>query len=129
MNKPRYPFRPKSRKSLQLGDFWAVPMENGQFACGRVLALPVYERGIGMRTMFVAGLMDWVGGQPPSPGDLEGSSVLEAGNAHIKMITETGGEVLGRWPLGPEDVSKAKQVIDGSWGFNFITRLAQHRLA
>ena len=33
-----YPHVPKSTKTLQLGDFWAIPLDGGEFACGRVIS-------------------------------------------------------------------------------------------
>ncbi|WP_104434997.1 Imm26 family immunity protein [Kineococcus xinjiangensis] len=35
---PGYPFQPRSTSYLQPGDFWAVPLSDSRFACGRVLA-------------------------------------------------------------------------------------------
>jgi hypothetical protein len=42
-------------------------MDDGRFACGRVLAVPAFgERD---RVCFVAGLMDWLGWRPPVSDD------------------------------------------------------------
>lgn len=38
MKEREFPFVPKSTKGLRLGDFWAIPLDDGQVACGRVLA-------------------------------------------------------------------------------------------
>jgi hypothetical protein len=57
-----YPFEPWSIASLLAGQFWAVPLPDGRYACGRVLHVPrktgsdpacTYTR------IFLAGLMDW----------------------------------------------------------------------
>lgn len=93
-----YPFRPKSNPHLRAGQFWAVPLSNGRFACGRVMD-PTSR--IAPRVMFIAGLMDWVGDAAPTEQDLVGRRVLAQGQAHIKTITETGGQVLAAGRLMP----------------------------
>ena len=35
-----YPFEPKSITYLRAGQFWAVPLSDGRFGCGRVLYVP-----------------------------------------------------------------------------------------
>jgi len=44
---------------------------------------------------FVAGLMAWVGDEPPTAGALAGCKVLDQGHAHIKTIVHTGSQILG----------------------------------
>ena len=36
---PEYPFEPKSNAHLLPGQFWGVPLSDGRWACGRVLAV------------------------------------------------------------------------------------------
>src|SRR6266700_932410 len=36
---PEYPFEPKSNTHLLPGQFWGVPLSDGRWACGRVLAV------------------------------------------------------------------------------------------
>lgn len=36
---PVYPFEPKSNAYLLPGQFWGVPLSDGRWACGRVLAI------------------------------------------------------------------------------------------
>lgn len=98
-----YPLRPTSTRSLAPGQFWALPLRDGWFGCGRVLDLP--RGGIpGQRTMFLAGLIDWFGTEPPRAMDIAGAALLEAGSAHIKTIQETGGVILGQRPLEADAV-------------------------
>ncbi|HEY9062996.1 MAG TPA: Imm26 family immunity protein [Pseudobacteroides sp.] len=95
-SKISYPFEPKTNKFLVPGQFWAIPLENGKFACGRVIELnPDHNRS------FLAGLMDWIGENPPSEEDLAGCKTLEQGCVHIKTIKETGlnGMITGCRPL------------------------------
>ena len=98
---PAYPFKPKSSAYLEAGQFWAIPLSDGRFACGRVLAVqrePDPYIMVGTRALF-AGLLDWVGDRPPDAEAIAGAPLIAQGFAHIKAITTTGGEVRnsGRW--------------------------------
>jgi hypothetical protein len=90
-----YPFAPKSTRSMQAGQFWAVPLLDGRFACGRVIALREQEGGKPDLRMFLAGLIDWVGASPPTAESIGGCGTIGQGAAHIKTILHTGGEILG----------------------------------
>jgi hypothetical protein len=100
---PQYPFVPRSTAYLLPGQFWAIPLLTGHFACGRVLDVDgTRPRG---RRAFSAGLMGWSGDHPPTSADLEGvTDVVHEGDAHILAITSTGGEILGHRPLGLEGI-------------------------
>src|SRR5690348_10862189 len=94
----RYPFTPKSTAQLSPGQFWAVPLGDGRFACGRVLQLggseiPTKSRG------FFGGLHSWVGTQEPDADSIAAARFLDFGVMHIRAITELGGRVLGEAPL------------------------------
>jgi hypothetical protein len=89
-----YPFRPKSTSVLVAGQFWAIPLPDGRFACGRVLQLngstiPTKSRA------FFGGVQDWIGDNPPTHNSIAGAPILDFGVMHIRAITELGGEVLG----------------------------------
>jgi hypothetical protein len=118
---PDYPFTPKSNRYLRAGQFWAVPLSDGRFACGRVMA-PTSD--IGARVSFIAGLMDWVCDTPPTGPALAGRAVLDQGSAHVKTIVHTGGQVLG-WRDLDADGLVAVHDRDSAWGYMFITRLAE----
>ena len=94
---PGYPFVPKSNAYLRAGQFWTVPLSDGRFACGRVLDVPKSgDLHVPANSrMFLAGLLDWVGSQPPTVESIAGASLIEQGFAHIKAILTTGGQVLG----------------------------------
>jgi hypothetical protein len=49
--------------------------------------------------MFLAGLMDWCGAEPPNETVIADRNTIAQGLAHIKAIVETGGEILGLRPL------------------------------
>jgi hypothetical protein len=93
----RYPFTPKSNRKLVPGQFWALPLSDGRFACGRVMTVPAF--GPSDRTGFVAGIMDWVGAEPPNSDEVVGRAVLAQGKTRFEAISSTGGEVLGHRPL------------------------------
>lgn len=103
MPKPSYPFIPKSTAYLVPGQFWEIPLANGRFACGRVIELEIVD-GRPHTRMFLAGLMDWSGDEPPGAYALAGCQVLEQGNAHIKTIVANGGRILGHRPLESEGI-------------------------
>jgi hypothetical protein len=144
-----FPFRPKSTAYLSPGMFWGVPLRDGRTACGRVLQIEP-----GGRVTFLAGLMDWVGSEAPTSEAIAGARLLTQGTAHLKTITENGGEILGMRPLeldgieplpqlshamppgvrlvqGFTDVRAATgQEVDSldviaAWGFNVITVFAE----
>lgn len=81
--KIEYPFRPKTNSYLLPGQFWAIPLSSGKYACGRVIEL-MPKGEIGSRTSFLAGLIDWVGENPPLADDLIGCKTIKQGSVHIK---------------------------------------------
>jgi hypothetical protein len=148
-----YPFTPRSTSDLQPGQFWAVPLSNGFFTCGRVIELP--PRGNpGSRISFLAGLLDWCERKPPDFDSIEGAKCFEQGVAHIKAITEHGGEILGIRQLSLDQIEpflfRDQVVLQGShiqlgyqrvrratssdislpvistWGYNVVRVLAEH---
>jgi hypothetical protein len=99
-----YPFAPKSTKSLIAGQFWAVPLSDGRFVAGRVIMLRKKEDGKADLRGFLAGLLDWVGTQPPTSEAIAGHRTLEQGHAHIRTILHTGGAILGCRPLKADSI-------------------------
>lgn len=120
-----YPFVPKSTLRLARGQFWAIPLPDGRFAAGCVVGSHV-SRGSKSARAFLAGVVDWVGLEPPTSAHLEGLSVARHGFAHIKTITTTGGEVLGEAAInfGALPESAESLSIEG-WGFGFAQRVAE----
>lgn len=107
-----YPFVPKTNAQLVPGQFWSIRLSDGRFACGRVLAIDRSAKH-GARTMFVAGLVDWVGERPPTAEAIAGRPVFEAGHGHVNMIAEGGGAVLGERPLDLDEI--VPDVAPDSW--------------
>lgn len=150
-----YPFEPKSNKHLRPGQFWSVPLSDGRFACGRVLSVPRDADAFvpASTRLFLAGLLDWVGEEPPSAENIAGSTLLRQGFAHVRTVRETGGSVLGYraldldgiepylwrthgagrdvwiyWgvhPVRPATEADASLPIMSTWGFNYIGVVAE----
>jgi hypothetical protein len=120
----QFPFTPKSSSSLQSGDYWAVPLLDGSFACGRVIRfLPANLPGT--RVGFVGGLMNWHGRHAPKVSDLAGCGVCEFGRMHILAITTSGGAVIGNLPLTPEELELVDSGVRvGAWGYGYIVARA-----
>jgi hypothetical protein len=92
------PFVPKSTAALIPGQFWALPLSDGSFGCGRVIQLaPAGMRGA--RVTFLAAVLDWVSRSRPTSAAIAGAPCVSQGRVHIKAVTETGGEILGHRPL------------------------------
>ena len=154
---PVYPFIPKSSAYLEPGQFWAIPLSDGRFGCGRILAVPREPDPnlmVGTRA-FLAGLLDWVAERPPDGDAIAGTRLVAQGFAHIKAITTTGGSVLGLRPLQLDGIVPARWkshqaggtvwVYEGAtrlhpitpdersfpiisiWGYSFIRDLAERR--
>src|SRR5687768_1510656 len=94
MVKNEFSFVPKSTAYLQPGQFWQIPLDNGKFACGRVVQFD-YRNGKKDSRCFLAGLMNWIGDEPPSADSIAGYCVIKQGSVHIKTIVEIGGAILG----------------------------------
>jgi hypothetical protein len=97
-----YPFRPKSTAYLKAGQYWTFELKDGTYVCDIVIALRC-KNGETDKRSFLAGLLDWSGNHIPHPQEIKGKPLKEFGYAHIKAITENGGEIRGE--IGP------------SWGF------------
>jgi len=94
-----FPFVPKSTKGLRLGDFWAISLDDGQFACGRVLAFD-HRKGKQDLRGFLAGLLHWVSDSPPTFDSIAGAQTVIQGVAHLRTILATGGTILGKPTIG-----------------------------
>lgn len=94
-----YPLIPKSNRHLKAGDYWAIPLSNGKFACGRVLQIPPRDIPYGKNTYVFIGLLDWCSEQRPTFDTISNVKILEQGRAHFKTILKHGGHILGNRPL------------------------------
>ncbi|HEY0008661.1 MAG TPA: hypothetical protein VGB55_08050 [Tepidisphaeraceae bacterium] len=115
----RFPFVPKSTAFLREGQCWAVPLADGRYGCGYIVAVYPSER-----RMFLAGLTNWFGEKLPVPADLAGHFVIEQAMAHIKTITENGRQILGCCDTPLKVVAKQCDPYT-TWGYKVITLLAE----
>ncbi len=115
-----YPFEPKSITYLRAGQFWAVPLSDGRFGCGRVLHVPgPSEPGPSLylnTRIFLAGLMDWSGADPPTAPAITGYKLLEQGRVHVAAITHAGSKILGQRDLELDGLSGLLQVSHRAGG-------------
>ena len=122
-----YPFIPKSTARMKAGQFWGVPLRGKGFACGIILSIEKKHNGKRDSRRFLAGLLNWVGLENPTPTQIIGREVIAHGFAHLKTITENGrcllGEVEPWWPWPPE---LENLHIISTWGYGVISVLAQH---
>jgi hypothetical protein len=130
---PSYPFEPRSNAYLQPGQFWAIPLSDGRFAAGRVMAVPAF--GPKDRTGVVIALMDWSGDQPPTSDDLAGHDALIQAKSRFDAISRTGGEILGIRPLGLDRIEAIDPMESGVgtkhlvWGALTIAKHANEHFA
>lgn len=123
-----YPFTPKSNKFLEEGDFWIVKLKNKHYAAGVVLhsdsvILHSDTKELGTKGLYV-GLLNWTGTKVPTSKELSGKRVIEVGRAHIKTITETGGQILGNCKIKKPAVLGNRDEVHG-WGYTVIVILAE----
>lgn len=115
-----YPFEPKSIALLRTGQFWAVPLSDGRFGCGRVLCVPSPsdpQPSLYLNTrIFLAGLMDWSGDEPPTARAIAGCKLLEQGRVHVAAVTDTGSKILGQRDLELDGLSGLLQVTHRGGG-------------
>ena len=86
------------------GQFWAIPLRDGSYACGRVVQSAASRPGAS-RVLFLAGLLDWHGLAEPDASSIAGAKCIRQAKTHIKCIKETGGAILGIRPLELDGIS------------------------
>ncbi len=97
----RYPFVPKSRRKLRVGQFWSMPVFGRHFACGTILRLPG-EVGSRQARILVVGIHKWLGKVRPTAEDIAGRRIVAQGVLHVDAIRKNGGEVEGFRRLSAE---------------------------
>ena len=125
-----YPFIPKSTSRLERGQFWAIPLADGSFGAGCVVrrhyARDQYPKGKASSRTFIAGVVAWHGDTQPTAQALDGCALFRHAFAHIKVITSSGGQILGQAALAFSGAPEAASALSMStWGFNVPTILAQ----
>lgn len=118
MPRPKYPFEPMSNAYLLPGQFWGVPLCDGRWACGRVLAVKTEPDAYfpGNSRTFLAALMCWQGDEPPRAEAIAGRQVLAQGWAHVRSIQRNGQMILGCRDLGLDGIRGRREVADRGGG-------------
>lgn len=124
-----YPFEPRTTAYLESGQYWAIPLSNGRYACGVVIAklADMHDGKIRQRT-FLGALIDWVGDEPPDEESIRNASVLKSGEAHLKAIHTTGGTILGKSSilcLGENPRVKTDDVV--TMGYGVLKKVAESK--
>ena len=74
----------------------------------------------------MAGLLEWTGSAAPISRAINGRGLRERGFAHIKTITENGGDILGEvapsWGY-PAEVELTDSI--STWGFGVVRVYAE----
>ena len=153
----KFPFVPKSNRSLEPGDYWVIQLADGRFVCARVLQVDGEQLPTKLQSFF-GGLHHWIGSQPPTADDVRASGFIDFGVMHVRSIRETGDAIVGHVPLstagdeipmlmdamgGPgAQVLRGVRALRaatprewgrlpvlGFWDLDFVKRLAEHKLA
>ncbi|CAB5081505.1 hypothetical protein D3OALGB2SA_649 [Olavius algarvensis associated proteobacterium Delta 3] len=86
----KYPFLPKSNLKIKKGEYWNIPLRDGEHAFFMFIDLPNRED---QRTVFI-GMLNHKSKNPVlDKGDYK---ILWQSIAHIKIVKECGGLVQGR---------------------------------
>ncbi len=112
----QYPFSPKSNAKLEIGQFWAIKLSNGQYGCGIILDIP--SKGDRTTKSCFVGLLDWAGIEKPTQFDLENKQIklLEQGDAHIKTITMKNELIIGKIDLKKTNIVLQFEVNSAYYG-------------
>ncbi len=79
--------------------------------------------------MFIAGVVHWIGQQAPNGIDLQDRPLAAFAFAHLKVITESGGSVLGETLIRYGDAPlSAEATWLSAWGFG-VPKVIAARLA
>jgi hypothetical protein len=112
-----YPFEPKSIAGLRAGQFWALPLSNGQYACGRVLHVPGKADSLYLNArIFLAGLMDWSASRPPTSEAIAGRHILAQGRMHVGAIRDTGSLIIGQRDLELDRLTGLREISHRAGG-------------
>ncbi|WP_293615399.1 Imm26 family immunity protein [Porticoccus sp.] len=125
----KYPFEPKSTSYIEPGQFWAIPLSNGSYASGVVVAklTDLHDNKVSTSS-FLAALIDWTGEQLPTEDSIREAEILKLGEAHLKAIQTTGGSILGKSSfsfLGDSPRTKTDDIV--TMGYSVLKNLAEKK--
>lgn len=120
-----YPFVPKSTRWFSRGQFWAILLEGGCYGAGCVVGSH-FSSGKTSTRLFIAGVVHWSGSRLPTSQDLRDRPVIKYAFAHLKVVTESGGQILGQAALDLAGAPVAAEALSlPTWGFGVPAIIAQ----
>lgn len=93
----KYPFEPRSTRSLKQGQYWCFQLCDGRYVAVVVLGRVIADGKLHSR-LLTAALVDWVGPQQAKPEELEKGDLLHRGFTHVRAIQTYGREIVGEVP-------------------------------
>jgi Immunity protein 26 len=106
-----YPSIPTKASEIKEGEFYYIPLSNGNFACGRILQIEI-KSGRKTKSILV-GLHDWTGQNHPTKEDIHMCPILEQGVIHLSSINHVGGMIIGYKALGEDNLKPLLQFEAG----------------
>jgi hypothetical protein len=119
------PKKPTRSAELMAGDFWAIPLSDGRFACGRVLGFSRPDLPLASVT-FIGGLLDWTGSVLPTSESIANAQVLESAGARVSSVSTEGCQIVGHRDLSLDGLIEQSE-ISGFWGDGYAKHRAEHR--
>ena len=124
----KYSLVPKSTSRLRRGQFWPISLSDGRFGAGCVLG-EFWRNNKKDARGFIAGVVNWIGSNPPTEADLEGVGIYRYAFAHIKCISEAGASIIGEANLEYGNIPEVADSLSmPAWGYDVPVILA-HKLA
>lgn len=104
MQTRRFPFSPKSAASLKLGDFWPIKLDDGRYACGRVIGWwPKDYKG--HKKGFLGGLLNWCSDSEPTFESIAKATVIIQGGTDTNSLAAIGSQIVGNRPLELDNIN------------------------
>ncbi|MBV5336819.1 MAG: hypothetical protein J0653_02145 [Deltaproteobacteria bacterium] len=120
-----YPFTPKSTAHLVRGQFWPIPLSNGQYGAGCVIG-EMLNNGVKNARVFMGGVLHWICDTPPTPENLSRAKLYEYGFLHIKSIKEVGLPIVGEAQIEFDSAPAIAESLElPTWGYGFPRMLCE----
>lgn len=91
-----YPFEPRTTRDLAQGHFWGVPLHDGRYSAGVMLAHVTAGPKRDSAKMLV-GLLDWVSVTLPSSADLINAKIWKKAFVHVRAVESCGSRSSACW--------------------------------
>lgn len=123
-----YPFIPKSTTHLMRGQFWPIPLSNGQYGVGCVVGA-MLKNGLKNSRVFIAGVPLWIGDEPPTAQNLFQAKLYKFGFLHIKSIKEVGLPIVGGAEIECDSAPLSAESLElTTWGYEVPRALCERLL-